>query len=405
LSAATSSAGLKSGTVTVDNLDITTFGGTGKGANDPDDVINVTGAVLDHARPSFSQTLQTTLTVDFGIVEAGTGLHSLPFDIYNLEATQSYTAGLDLDVVNGSGSTAIMTSNLAPFSNLTAGSSRAYSCSFDTAQVGNYSAIYNLGLSDENLPGANSSGSQALTLVVQGRALTRQWIHDGNGNWSSATNWVGAVPGGAGAEANFKTEISGDVEVLLDGDRTVGSITFDSPNSYAITGTNTLTLQQNGGTNIHVLQGSHCISTPIAIENDLQVDVNASAEVSLTGPVSNSSECAISKTGSGALYMEDLWNDSVIAVLGGSLNLNTLMGNGTTQIDAGCQLTVSKLVQNTLNIASGGKLIIRSLSGGPLSVGNPISVPEPHTLVLICTILPLLAFYLRKILCVHCYSR
>jgi hypothetical protein len=40
LSASTATAGLKSGSVTVDNLDITTQGGTGVGVNDPDDVIS-----------------------------------------------------------------------------------------------------------------------------------------------------------------------------------------------------------------------------------------------------------------------------------------------------------------------------------------------------------------------------
>ena len=53
LATSTAAAGLKSGTVTIDNLDITTQFGAGHGANDGDDTFNVDLTVLDHATPSF----------------------------------------------------------------------------------------------------------------------------------------------------------------------------------------------------------------------------------------------------------------------------------------------------------------------------------------------------------------
>ena len=53
LNASTATAGLKAGTVTVHNLDITTQGGA-ESTNDPDDVVSVTGSVLDHSEPSFT---------------------------------------------------------------------------------------------------------------------------------------------------------------------------------------------------------------------------------------------------------------------------------------------------------------------------------------------------------------
>ena len=66
LNASTATAGLKSGTVSVHNLDITTQGGAGKGANDPDDLVTVSGVVLDHAVPSFSAT-GTTRNIGVGL--------------------------------------------------------------------------------------------------------------------------------------------------------------------------------------------------------------------------------------------------------------------------------------------------------------------------------------------------
>ncbi len=229
----------------MDNLDITTQGGAGKGANDPDDVVSVSGSVLDHATPSFDSSLKrTALTIDFGIVEAGTGVKALPFYLANLSTTASFTAAMDLDAMGGSGAAAKLSTNLATFSALAAGASRAFLASFDTSTAGNFSAVYNLGCSDEDIPGANAPGSRVLTLNLQGRSLTAQWIQDGNGNWSTPANWVGAVPNGAGKPANFRTEISADTDVVLDMPQTVGSITLDSPFAYHITGTNALNVSK-----------------------------------------------------------------------------------------------------------------------------------------------------------------
>jgi endonuclease I len=166
LNASTATAGLKSGTVTVDNLDITTQGGVGKGANDVDDVVAVSAAVLDHAHSSFSAG-QSSLLVDFGNVNQNTGLHSLSFDICNAMQTAGYTARLDLDSFSTIGGP--FSSNLAAFSNLDAGSSRNFLASLNTSALGDFSTVCTLDFSDENLPGAASVGS--LTLTLQGRVV------------------------------------------------------------------------------------------------------------------------------------------------------------------------------------------------------------------------------------------
>src|SRR5262249_14737029 len=81
LNGSTATAGLKSGSVTVDNLDITTQGGAGKGANDADDVINIRATVLEHANPSFAAATDTnSVTLNFGNLPQGSGTHSMTFD-------------------------------------------------------------------------------------------------------------------------------------------------------------------------------------------------------------------------------------------------------------------------------------------------------------------------------------
>jgi endonuclease I len=155
LNASTSTAGLKSGTVTVDNLDITTQGGAGKGANDADDVITVTGSVFDHAQPSFrSDGNLSTLSLDFGSLPQNSGQHSLNFSVFNKMLTQSYTAAMDLDSIASSGNTGVLSTSLIAFANLAAGGEADFFAMINTAASGDFNASYTLNLSDENLPGA-----------------------------------------------------------------------------------------------------------------------------------------------------------------------------------------------------------------------------------------------------------
>jgi autotransporter-associated beta strand protein len=69
----------------------------------------------------------------------------------------------------------------------------------------------------------------------------------GTYNWSDPTNWAGGVAAdGAGNTASFTTaNLTGDVTVMLDGDRTIGNLTFDNPTNtfgWTLAGTSVLTL-------------------------------------------------------------------------------------------------------------------------------------------------------------------
>lgn len=164
LNTSTVSTGLKTGAVTINNLDVSS-GGIGQGSADADDVITVNLSVLDHSDGSFVSGLdQNLLAIDFGSVSAG-GVIDSSFDIFNLEQTLGFTAELDLDSVVGSGDTGVLTTDLASFNGLAAGSYNGFMASFDTSAVGSFSATYTLNLSDENIVGATS---QVLTLQLLG---------------------------------------------------------------------------------------------------------------------------------------------------------------------------------------------------------------------------------------------
>ncbi len=169
LNTTTTTAGLRSGTITIDNLDITTAGGTGRGANDANDTIHVSLSVLDHANPSFSLAADiNTLSLDFGTVSLGSTMPTMNFEIANLVSTAGFTARLDLDSILPSGDTAVLSTDLTTFtgaSALAAGLANSFTAMLDTSAVGMFSASYTLSFSDENLAGAIGLGSMTLSLT------------------------------------------------------------------------------------------------------------------------------------------------------------------------------------------------------------------------------------------------
>ncbi|MEM6749506.1 MAG: endonuclease [Planctomycetota bacterium] len=157
--------GFYGGTVTIDNLDVTTGAGLGQGAQDGDDVISVGFSVLDHSEGSFDALAdQDVLNLDFGVVPLIPGSASLGFDIYNVQALSGFTAGLDLDAIGESGDAEFST-DLALFSGLAGGSSNGFQAMLDTSATGVYSKTITLSVSDEDITGAVAGSDLTLNLT------------------------------------------------------------------------------------------------------------------------------------------------------------------------------------------------------------------------------------------------
>lgn len=220
LNTTTATAGLKSGTVTIDNLDITTGGGAGHGGNDANDTFNISLTVLDHATPSFAVGSNVnTLTHDFGHVAIGVALSPFNFDITNLLATVGYTANMDFDSIAPSGDSAAFITDLAASVGslvLAGGSSHTFSAALSASTTGSYSASYVLNFSDESIAGALN---KSITLNLSGITYL---AGDYNGDfvvdaadyavWRSADgNLVAAYSGADGNGDGFVD--SGDLDV------------------------------------------------------------------------------------------------------------------------------------------------------------------------------------------------
>ncbi|MEM1304577.1 MAG: endonuclease, partial [Planctomycetota bacterium] len=183
LDANTSQAGLTTGEVRFDNLDITTGGGSGRGANDGDDVVQLSYTTVDHATPSWDGSLvNTQLEIDFGEVELGASVSDTAFELFNLEQTAGFTADLELDSISGLGTTGVLTVDptvLTGPAAIEGGDSATLHASFDTSTAGNFGALYTLSLSDEDLPGAQS---YELSLLLLGSVVDPALAGDFNGD-------------------------------------------------------------------------------------------------------------------------------------------------------------------------------------------------------------------------------
>lgn len=187
----TSTAGLRSGTVTIDNLDITTGGGAGRGASDANDVFDVSLTVLHHATPSFSGGSElTTLFHDFGSFVEGAVSPTFSFDVFNFGILAAFTADLDFDSLVPAGDASSFLTNLSPAAGaltLAGGASANFDALISTATAGEFAAAYTLWFSDEDLPGALT---KSLSLVLVGEVtMAGDFNFDGSVDVADYSVW------------------------------------------------------------------------------------------------------------------------------------------------------------------------------------------------------------------------
>ncbi|MEI7836790.1 MAG: dockerin type I domain-containing protein [Planctomycetota bacterium] len=192
VTADTSTAGIKSASITV--------AGT---------AVAMDATVLEHANGTFANTTgvlssaNKVLTLNFGTVSVGTGGGNIDssFDIY-ANVVGAATANLDLTGIVGDLS---KLTGLSTFSGLVAGSSHAYTFSFNTSAAGTLSASYTFNLADE--AGVLGGTTDSLTLNVTGRVSHPGDVNsDGTVNFLDynivKTNYLSSGVGWAGGDLN-----------------------------------------------------------------------------------------------------------------------------------------------------------------------------------------------------------
>lgn len=178
------------------------------------------------------------------------------------------------------------------------------------------------------------------------------WINPAGGAWSVASNWEGPVADGAGNTANFnQLDLTGDVTVTLDGDRTIGHLVFSdlataTPGNWRLVGDDsaprlTLDLDAAGAPTITV--GAMASGTAAVIG------------VPLVG------DAGLTKLGAGTLTLaapNEL--TGTLAVSGGRLRLDSgaaLTAGVVTIASGGAQLNIAGgdfTATSTLTVSAGG---------------------------------------------------
>ncbi|MEM8781417.1 MAG: endonuclease [Planctomycetota bacterium] len=171
LTGSTATPGTLSGSVIIDNLDVTTGRGTGFGALDGDDTISLSLDVLAHANPSFAADQDVdALTLDLGQIDLASGdiFLDFGFEIFNLDAADGLTADLRSLGVSASGDTFAF--NVFPTTfEVAAGSSRELFAMAGGSgpPPGEYTATYEFQFADADLPGATTLEPLTLTLIAE----------------------------------------------------------------------------------------------------------------------------------------------------------------------------------------------------------------------------------------------
>ena len=170
-------------------------------------------------------------------------------------------------------------------------------------------------------------------------SMPNQWNGPGSAAWSSTSSWLGPVPDGPGAKANFFNSATADTTITLDGSRTVGALNFDSPYGYSLVaaGSSTLTLSQPGGpatiavTNVFG-NGAHTIAVPLVLASPLIVTQNSFSPLTITAPITDGGAgYSLTMSGSGMLCLTgtNTYNGGTTATSGTlQLGNNGALGTG-----------------------------------------------------------------------------
>jgi autotransporter-associated beta strand protein len=160
-----------------------------------------------------------------------------------------------------------------------------------------------------------------------------QWLSDSSINvngttiplsWSQELNWLGGVPNAVGAEVNFWRTLTASRTITLDGSKTVGILTFDSPSgkNYTISPGTGGSIVFNNSPNTATLtssQGNHTIATSVQLTSNLNATITTGT-FTISGAISGAG--SLTKSGAGTLALTAV----------NSYTGNTTVQAGTLQI-------------------------------------------------------------------------
>ena len=186
-----------------------------------------------------------------------------------------------------------------------------------------------------------ASGGGLITLTVGTAGLITNWAQTTGGSWATAGNWSNGLPDQIGATANLGATLTVPGTIALDGNKTVGAVTFDNVNAYTVAqgSGGSLRLQTSTGpATLSVLSGSHGIAAPIVLGSNTEATVAAGSRLSLTGALSGAP--TLTKRGPGTLALSGANTHGGTTLEAGTLEVgsNAALGGGSLSVSGNAVL-------------------------------------------------------------------
>ncbi|HEY4760817.1 MAG TPA: pentapeptide repeat-containing protein [Thermoguttaceae bacterium] len=258
---------------------------------------------------------------------------------------------------------------------------------------------------DWDLTRLYASGEVTLDYVMN--ASDTRWTGAKNAKWNDPANWSAGVPLN-GAIIEFDSADPAHLPFVqnIANPLSLEAIMFSPNAGEHILGGPTLQLTGGAPTIVCASINDQYIGNPLELADNTVIVVSGSGDLTLGGEIDGSGN--LTKRGSGELILansamhegetliEDgilaldttgqlenspITNDAIFQILSGEHTVKAITGGGTTVVDSG-SLTVHLIIQDSLTIGTGAKLILAPLTGGSLS-GSLTPVPEPATIVLL----------------------
>lgn len=349
----------------------TTAGTTRDGANtgwgmftDLNGVVYSAFPEADKSASRFGFAMTGTESADEAYGRVISGVGAFPY------ARNSTDTRLVNDVLNYTGTAPITAPPTDEWNALLAAPTTSRPAGFDTDGDGMPNAWesargLNPAIADNN--GLTASGYTNLENYLNELVEIANWNLNGDGDWSQFLNWRGTRPESNLATANFVAGITAPRTVNVDIPVTLARMTFDGGVGYTVAGGG-INLDVVGGyAQIDVFAGAHTISAPLTLADNLHLNVNPSATLSLTGSLSAAGR-TLTKNGGGTLVAKNLRADG-LNVTSGVVRI----APGASPASAG-----GASVLKTVSVAAGAQL---DLTNNALVLDYTTTAPDARGLI------------------------
>lgn len=199
---ATTIAGPFMGDLRIDNLDVTTQGGVGNGANDIDDMVFVSFDVFNPGEGSFAAGSDINLlNLDLGTIQLGAGDSTQSFTFFNLAAGGAFGAPIDIEMLTGTGDTNALSITFGVVSSLAPLGQSSFDAIIDDVAAGAFNATYTFRVYNDRVmfPGDVVVEDLVLTLsgiVESGAPCIADINNDGMLNFFDVSAFLSAFSSG-----------------------------------------------------------------------------------------------------------------------------------------------------------------------------------------------------------------